>query len=217
MSSLMLDSPHLPHLLCMLCSVGLSWECLLTSNSFCICNKVEYCCKSLSKVDCFQGKADALVKSQVASPWLKRVTETLTTKTHTRTPVQKGEGGKQNGAQKKLPRLEDGYFCRARVLLSSSRAIVCWCALSLSWSPTCYATVCVFSVCACVCVCASMIDAQFARDFVLMPLTNPLAQSVEWQSGPRWACCTTGAQSKRRERGKEERWQREVGGNVAKS
>lgn len=73
------------------CSVGLGWECLLTSNSLCICNKVEYCCKSLSKVDCFQGKADALVKSQVASPWLKRVTETLATKTHTHTSAE-GEG-----------------------------------------------------------------------------------------------------------------------------
>lgn len=135
--------------------VGLSWESLLTSNSFCICNKVEYCCKSLSKVDCFQGKADALVESQVASPWLKRVTETLTTKTHSHTHSAEGRGREEdgkNGAQKKLPCLEDGYFCRARVLLSSSQAIVCWSSLSLSWSPTCYATVCVQCVCVCVCV-----------------------------------------------------------------
>lgn len=209
----------MPHLLCMLCSVGLSWECLLTSNSFCICNKVEYCCKSLSKVDCFQGKADALVKSQVASPWLKRVTETLTTKTHTRAHQcrREREGRRMERRKNCLASKMDTFAGRESfwVLVEPLYAgAPCPCPGLLLAMPLC---VCVCSVCVPVCVCASMIDAQFARDFVLMPLTNPLAQSVEWQSGPRWACCTTGAQSKRTERGKEERWQREVGGNVAKS
>lgn len=135
--------------------VGLSWESLLTSNSFCICNKVEYCCKSLSKFDCFQGKADALVESQVASPWLKRVTETLTTKTHTHThTVQKEEG------VKKMGRMERRKNCLASKMDTFAERESFWVLVKpLYAGPPCPCPglllampLCVYSVSVCVCV-----------------------------------------------------------------
>lgn len=73
----------------------------------------------------FRAKPMPLLKSQVASPRLKRVTATLTTKAHTQrhTHTNTGKGGgtrereseteTENGKEKKVPCLEDGYFYRA--------------------------------------------------------------------------------------------------------